>query len=265
MEKTLVLAPAVAGLFVVLTCTTARAQFADSVVAYTPGSGVSTNYQHTDVVLGAPATFIGYQNADPFNPPYATNDIVGIGTGGSLTLAFNKPIQNNPLDPYGLDFIIFGHAGFIEDFDTATAVDGSLFTGGTANVRVSVSADGSSFFTLNPALAPAVDSLYPTDSSGSPFIPVNPSLTASDFAGKDLAGIRSLYNGSAGGAGFDLGWAVDGNNQSVDLPSISYVRLEDLSGTAFIDAVSAVPEPSALSLALLSGAAVVRRKRRTNA
>ena len=40
----------------------------------------------------------------------------GIGTGGSLTLQFNTPIQNNPNNPFGLDFIIFGHAGFIEDY-----------------------------------------------------------------------------------------------------------------------------------------------------
>ena len=38
---------------------------------------------------------------------------------------------------------------------------------------------------------------------------MNPALTAADFAGQDLAGIRALYNGSAGGAGFSLAWAID--------------------------------------------------------
>ena len=71
-----------------------------------------------------------------------------MGTGGSITLQFNTPIQNNPGNPFGLDFIIFGHAGFIEDFGTGTAVDGSLYTGGTSDARVSVSADGTTFYTL---------------------------------------------------------------------------------------------------------------------
>ena len=252
-----------AGLFVVLT-TTAQAQFADAVASYAPGSGISTNYQHVNAALGAPTTFIGYQNTDPFNPPYATNHLVGLGAGGSLTLSFDTPIQNNPANAYGLDFIIFGHAGFI-DVDWPNGVsNGSLFTGGTASVRVSVSADGSAFYRLNSVYTPLVDALFPTDSAGSPFIPVDPSLTSADFAGKNMAQIRSLYNGSAGGAGFDIGWALDESSQCVNLSSINFVRLEGLSGSAFVDAVSAVPEPSVLSLALLSGAGLLAWKRRNN-
>ena len=253
-----------AGMFVILTSTVAQAQFADSVVSYTPGTGISTNYQHANTVLGAPTSFIGYQDADPFNPPYATNHLIGLGAGGSLTLSFDTPIQNNPANSYGLDFIVFGHAGFI-DVDWPNGVsDGSFFTGGTADVRVSVSADGSTFYQLNSVYAPLVDALFPTDSAGSPFIPVDPSLTSADFVGKNLAEIRSLYNGSAGGAGFDLSWALDEFNQSVNLPSVSFVRLDGLDDSAFIDAVSVVPEPSVLSLALLSGAGLLVWKRRSN-
>src|SRR5271154_3722590 len=196
MKKNLFVSLALAGLFIIPTIT--HAQFADTVISYTQGSGVASGYNDPTAALGAPTTFIGYQNADPFNPPYQSSDIVGIGTGGSLTLQFNTPIQNNPGNPFGLDFIIFGHAGFNEDFDNFTATDGSLFTGGTADVRVSVSADGSTFYTLNPSLTPVVDGLFPTDASGNPLLPVNPSLTAADFAGLDLAPIEALYNGSAG-------------------------------------------------------------------
>jgi hypothetical protein len=240
-----------------------HAQFASTVSSYTEGSGVSSGYNDPTSALGAPTTFIGYQDADPFNPPYQSSDVVGIGTGGSLTLQFNTPIQNNPNNPFGLDFIIFGHAGFYEDFDTGTAVDGSLFTGGTADVRVSVSADGITFYTLNPSLTPMVDGLFPTDASGNPFLPVNPSLTAADFTGKDLAGIESLYNGSAGGAGFDIAWAVDGSNQSVSLASIDYIRLDVLNdGTpAYIDAISVVPEPTTVTLAITGAGFFLLRRR----
>jgi hypothetical protein len=252
---------ALAGLFVIPTIT--RAQFADSVVSYTEGSGVNSGYDDPVAAIGAPTTFIGYQNADPFNPPYQSTDIVGIGTGGSLTLQFNTPIQSNPNNPFGLDFIIFGHAGFNEDFDDFTATDGSFFTGGTADVSVSVSGDGLTFYTLNPSLTPVVDGLFPTDASGNPLLPVNPSLTAADFAGLNLAQIEALYAGSAGGAGFDIAWAINGSDQSVSLPSIDYIRLDVLNdGTpAYIDAISVVPEPTTLAMAITGAGLFLLRRR----
>jgi hypothetical protein len=251
MKKGLFVALAFAGVLFVPTIT--RAQFASSVVSYTEGSGVAAGYNDPNAALGAPTIYNGYQNTDPFNPPYLSTDIVGVGTGGSITLQFSAPIQNNPNNPFGLDFIIFGHAGFNENFDTGTAMDGSLFTGGTSDVRVSVSTDGTTFYTLNPLLTPLVDGLFPTDASGNPFLPVNPALPAADFSGLDFSGIESLYAGSAGGAGFDLAWAVDGNNQSVPLSSVDFVRLDVLNDgtTAYIDAVSVVPEPTTGALALI--------------
>ena len=238
---------ALAGLMVSLTVS--RAQFATSWTAYTQGSGANASYNNPNSALGAPTTFIGYQNADPFNAPYSSSHLVGLGTGGSLTLQFNQPILNSPSNPFGLDFIVFGHAGFNitnGDYSGGGITDGSFYTGGTANVGLSVSADGSTFYTLSSLLTPQVDGLAPTDASGDPFLPVNPALTAADFAGKDINGIRALYAGSAGGAGFDLSWA------SVPLSSVSYLRLNVASGVAYIDAVSVVPEPTTVSLGMLS-------------
>jgi len=254
--KKLSLVLAAASLFVV---STTHAQFASGIVAYTQGSGANPNYTNATAALGAPTTFIGYQDADPFNAPYLPGNIVGLGAGGSLTLQFNTPIQNSAANPFGLDFILFGHAGFNitnGNYSGGGITDGTFYQGGAGTVQVSVSADGLSFYMLNPLLAPAVDGLFPTDASGNPFLPVNPSLTAADFAGKGLAGIRALYAGSAGGAGFDLSWA------GASLSSVSFLRLEVLSGVAFVDAVSVVPEPAACSLSLLGSAALLWRKRR---
>jgi hypothetical protein len=262
MKKTLFVVLVLTGALFVPTVT--LAQFADTVISYTQGGGVVAGYTNPAAALGAPTTFIGYQNADPFNPPYQSSDIVGIGTnGGSLTLQFNTPIQNNPNNPYGLDFIIFGHAGFNEDFSTGTATDGSFFTGGTSDVRVSVSADGSTFYALNPSLAPVVDGLFPTDASGNPFLPVNPSLTAADFSGLTLGQIEALYAGSAGGAGFDIAWAVNNLNQSVSLATIDYIKLDVLNdGTpAYIDAISVVPEPATWILAMTGAGLFLLRRR----
>jgi hypothetical protein len=262
--KKVCLTLALAGLFVIPNIT--RAQFASSVVAYTEGSGVAAGYNNPNAALGGPTIYNGYQNTDPFNPPYQSSDIVGVGTGGSLTLQFNTPIQNNPNNPFGLDFIIFGHAGFNivnDDYSGGGITDGTLFTGGTSDVRVSVSADGTTFYVLNPLLTPQVDGLFPTDASGNPFLPVNPALTAADFAGQDLNGIRALYAGSAGGAGFDLAWAIDSNGQSVSLSSVDYVRLDVLNdGTpAYIDAISVVPEPATWTLAIASAGLFLLRRR----
>ncbi len=268
MEKKLVVSLALAGLFIVSTIPT-RAQFATGVASYTEGSGVKSGYNDPTVALGAPSQVtpgVYGGPVDPFDAPYLSSQIVGIGNGGSLTLQFNTPIQNNPSNPYGLDFIVFGHAGFNitnGDYSGGGITDGSLYTGGTSDVRVSVSEDGTTFYTLNPVLAPQVDGLFPTDGSGNPFLPVNPALTAASFAGQDLAGIRTLYNGSAGGAGFDLSWAVDSNDQSVLLSSVDYVRLDVLNdgSPAYIDAISVVPEP-ATWMFLLTGAGLFFLRRR---
>jgi PEP-CTERM motif len=255
MKKKLFVSLALTGLVAIPTLT--RAQFASGVITYTEGSGVQSGYNDPTSALGAPSTetmdpIYGNSPVDPFDAPYLSGQIVGIGEGGSLTLQFSTPIQKNPGNLFGVDFIIFGHAGFLEDSGTGTAVDGSLYTGGTSDVRVSVSADGNTFYTLNPLLAPQVDGLYPTDGSGNPFLPVDPALTAADFAGQDLTGIRALYNGSAGGGGFSLSWAIDSNGRSVFLSSVDYVRLDVLNdGTpAYIDAISVVPEPGTWTLAL---------------
>ena len=264
--KKICLALALAGSFVIPTVTSA--QFADSVYDYTEGSGVTAGYNNPAAALGAPSTetidpIYGTSPVDPFDAPYLASQIVGVGNGGTLTLRFNTPIQNNPGNPFGVGFIIFGHAGFVEDFSTGTAVDGSLYTGGTSDVQVSVSADGSTFYRLNPALAPQVDGLFPTDGSGNPLLPVNPALTAADFAGLDLTRIRALYNGSAGGAGFSLAWAIDSNGQSVSLSSINYVRVTVLNdgSPAYIDAISVVPEPVTWTLALTSASLFLLRRR----
>ena len=255
--------PALAGVSACLISLAARAQFADSVVSYTQGTGVNPSYAVPGNALGAPTTFIGYQNADPFNPPYAAANLTEIGAGGSLTLEFNTPIQNNPGHAFGLDFIIFGHAGFTitnGDYSGGGITDGSLFTGGTASTRVSVSADGSTFYTLNPALAPNVDGLFPTDANGDWHVPVNPALRAGDFAGKDLTGIRALYAGSGGGAGYALSWAQNGTGQNVSLSEASFVRIDVLSGDAFVDAVSVVPEPGLMAFGGLAALLLLRAK-----
>src|SRR5205814_2362426 len=225
-----------------------RAQYADAVISYTAGSGANANFINPSAALGAPSRINPFgETVDPFDPPYGTNQIVSLGAGGSLTLRLDTPIVNDPSHPFGIDFIIFGSAGFIitnGDFSGGGITDGSLFAnnpnaGGTL---VSVSADGVNFLRLDPSRARGVDGLYPTDASGSPLIPVNPVLINADFAGEDLAGIRSRYTGSAGGAPFDLKDAIAGMGSPVQLPGVIYVKIDVFQGKLEIDALSVVPQ-----------------------
>jgi hypothetical protein len=242
---------AFASLFVV--STTHAAGFADAVIAYDLGSGFASGFTNASTVLGAPAN-----NINPFSPAFRNTQLLSIGAGGFLTVQFSTPILNDAANPYGLDFLIFGNTGFVitnGNFSGGGITDGSLFGNNPGSTRISVSADNITYYQLNPSLAPVVDGLFPTDGSGNFNLPVNPLLTGSDFAGQGLSGIRSLYNSSAGGMGYDLGWAQDQSGNSVSLPSVNFVRVDVLSGKSEIDAFAAVPEPTTVSLTLLAAAA----------
>src|SRR5215475_10624142 len=132
----------------------AHAQFASGVIAYNPGSGFSPNFTNSTAALGAPASGSGIT---PFAPPFSTSQIVSIGAGGSLTLQFNAPIINNPANPYGIDMMIFGNSFFVVTSGSGSSAitSGAIFTS-TLSTRVEVSADGATWFTLDPNLAPNV-------------------------------------------------------------------------------------------------------------
>lgn len=271
MQKSLFVSLALAS--ALLVSRSASAQFADAVVSYTSGAGFQPGFNSPASALGEPSRvtvdlFGG--PVDPFNSAYLNSQLVSLGSGGSLTVRFNSPILDDPGHAFGVDFNIYGNAGFVitNEFDLNTftwvgtpRAGGALYGADSTATRVSVSADGITFYALNPLLAPTVDNLFPTDGMGNFAAPVNPSLNASSFAGQDLAGIRSLYNGSGGGAGFDISWAQDGLGQSVSLGSISYVRVEVFTGNAEIDGFAIVPEPASTSL-LLTGLTVMAFARR---
>lgn len=250
MKKVRSFVLAVASLFIV---STSQAGFADAVIDYNLGSGFAGGFTNASTVLGAPTV-----SANPFSPAFRNTQLLSVGAGGYLTVQFSTPIANDPGNPYGLDFSIFGNSGFIitnGNFSGGGITDGSLFGNNPGLTRISVSADNITYYQLNPSLAPVVDGLFPTDGSGNFQLPVNPSLMGNDFAGQGLNGIRSLYNGSAGGMGYDIGWAQDQFGNSVSLPSVNFVRVDVLSGKSEIDAFAAVPEPSTISLAVLALAA----------
>jgi len=224
----------------ILSVVSAQAQFASSVLDYHSGTGFAAGFTNASAALGAPSSG---SVVTPLAPPYAKTQLVSIGAGGDIALQLSTPITSNPGDPYGLDFILFGNQFFVS---SSSGVSG-LYDH-AASILVQVSPDDVNWYTLNPALAPQPGTLYPTDGSGNPQIPVNPALTLANFTGQNLAGMESLYAGSAGGTGYSLDWALNADNQPANLASADYVRLEVQSGVLDLDAISVVPEPTAWSL-----------------
>ena len=233
---------------------TRATQFAAEVVSYKSGVGFATDwstgagYTNKDAIVGPPARETPGKwggPITPFSPPYLLGQILSIGEGGEVTLKFGKPIRDESINPFGLDFLVFGGAGFTitnGDFGGGGGgiTDGTLFGQADGETRVSVSADGDAWFVLDPKRAPAFDAYHPTDGSGDFGLPVNPALAKGDFAAGGLAMFTELYDGSGGGTGYDLGWAVDAAGKPVALGQVRFVRLEVLSGKAEIDAVSDV-------------------------
>src|SRR5947209_3693773 len=70
--------------------------FGASVVTYSPGTGSVSGYNDPSTALGEPTRYTGvgvFPGAvTPFNPAYLATEIVSIGRGGSLTLAFDHPV-----------------------------------------------------------------------------------------------------------------------------------------------------------------------------
>jgi len=191
--------------------------------------------------------------------------------GSQITVRMGRPVVNDPQNPFGIDFIVFGNAFYSggspsDATNLNTTILGPAFA---EEVKVSVSPNGTDWFRYDSG--PFGDGVFPTNSyhwntdaaawtdvESDPTLPVNPAL-ASQIAGKTASFVLdNIYAGSAGGTGFDL--AASG------FSSIQYIRvegLEDFDGgeiDAFAD-VRAVPEPGAALVAGILAISLLRRRR----
>jgi hypothetical protein len=181
-----------------------------------------------------------------FQPAWLPSELVSIGAGGSLTLGFDEPVEDDPNNLYGIDLIIFGNTFFVD----AAAPAGRCGTPAGLNGeggKIEVSADGQTWLEVSGVLA---DGLFPTcgfvDSgpydispgqSPTDFTrPVDPRLVSGDFNSKTHEEIGELYYGSGGGIGVDIG--------AVGMMDVSYVRISNPAGAPYSPEVEAAADAS---------------------
>jgi hypothetical protein len=198
--------------------------FASEIVDYNGPFGMSP-YDEPNAVLGKPTTWV-YDDWEELT--YACSLVSGAAwtdpEGNKLVTTLEEGaeiVADDPCNPYGLDFIVFGNSFFKADGTVEPGTDmETYFLLSPASiyadmVLVSV-AQGPSGPWYAFADGPYADDLFPTnafawDSNTGDWgdeldwlKPVNPSLSLSDFDGLSAADAIELYDGSAGGTGFDL-------------------------------------------------------------
>jgi hypothetical protein len=270
--------------------------FAVEVVEYVEGTGVPKDWLtgikfNNQVEVDRPlpplkrptvdTTGDGYNTGSPaqavpvvsVNPPLRYYELVSVGEGGRLILKLGRPAIDDPANPYGIDFIVFGN--------TFSVIGGTVpWRNGDPNLttlgpvmlsrepgKVSVSKTGPpeayDWRTFEngpyaddfpPTLGRVFDPAAPDHSLGAwnlwwgqptdPRVAPNPAITAARLSGLTVAQSARLYGVSAGGVGFDLA--------SVGLDSALYVKIDnpvgsgispDIDAVAIVDPAAAQPDP----------------------
>jgi hypothetical protein len=194
--------------------------------------GPSPYYDDPCSVIGKPTTeILDPLYFDPFRCslvyPACYTDVNGnklvttLGNSAAIVVKFDHRVADDPANPYGIDFIVFGNSFFLRvggDLDPYKNMEDCFLTNPTSvnsePVIVSVSPDGNNWYTYSNG--PYADAAFPTNAYawdrenhcwGKEFDwtkPIDPNLTVSNFDGLSAADAIDLYGGSAGGTGFDL-------------------------------------------------------------
>ena len=216
---------------------------ASTVVRYVAGSGAGTSYQNPAAALGEPARFTGVGiepgAVTPFRPAFMPGEIVSVGRGGELVLAFDAPVIDDPANPFGIDLIIYGNA-FCSDLSYPSGPAGFTYAeGGT----IELSDDGVTWSLVPGAVADGglptlgwldtgpystTAGIEPTDCA----TPVDPQVTEDSLLGLSWPEVVAAYGTGAGGTRIDLA--------SAGLASARFVRVRVASTAASVPEVDAV-------------------------
>lgn len=235
--------------------------FASEVISYWYGSGSppidwlsGEPFTNAAAALGRPTVDTTFQSTNapvvPVAAAFRAHEVVSLGSGGYIELAFDHRVLDHPDNPYGLDFIVFGNsfqsiaggAAWTNGDPAATVLGHSCFV---EKGRVYVSQDAITWhaFTNGPFaddFAPTLGRVFDTNhydtslgpwnqwwgGATDPTLPIDPSLAPSNWAGFSVAAIAQRYRGGAGGTGFDISTLPLQPDETTGLKWIRYVRIE---------------------------------------
>jgi hypothetical protein len=273
------------------------ATFVNAVVpgTYTMGDvfiASPTLYNNPAAAFGKPNPIVGsgfFAGAvSPFNAHYENTDLVAIGRGGTITLAFAAPVPVGPGREIGVHT-----SASLNDASYPSATAGSpaqtfanLEYGADRTAVVEVAQTAGNFVSLGRVKFDVPSNFYRDSNDaylfqgsaseadfGRPF-----AGNLASFDGKTFPQMLTLLDGSAGGTWLDV-------PENVGLTAVNFIRFSDpqwvlangtiadtrtsifdptyvKKGDLFIDAVSAVPEPGALAPIAMFGIALGIRGRR---
>lgn len=219
------------------------ARCASTVVSYVAGTGAGASYRNPLAALGEPTRFTGLGvepgAVTPFRPAFLPAEVVSIGRGGELVLAFDQPVIDDPRNPDGIDLIMYGNP-MCADLAYPAGVAGPVFTeGGT----IEVSDDGTTWHLVPGAQADGglptlaysdlgpystVPGTAPTDFA----VPVPHAVTADSLLGLGWEDMVAAYAGGGGGTRIDLA--------SAGVPSARFVRIRVAADAAYVPEIDAV-------------------------
>lgn len=197
-----------------------------------PGAALgkpTTHFTETGADVWACSMVVSAWNLAP--PPYDPEDpnsgkiITTVNPNGHLIVKFATPIEDDPNNWYGRDFIVYGNGRFTsvgEDYLTPTSdmeqviiEDGGEGWWEPSMVSVAQHATGP-WYDFNLPTDPRCDDFAPLNAFAWDNIdhtwgaeldftkPLDPALTREDFGNLTVAQAIDLYRGSAGGAAFDI-------------------------------------------------------------
>lgn len=184
-----------------------------------------------EISLVWPAWYKGTTNASLVGTPYSAapaaqlqNNGCGLKQGGQIVVEFAQAVSNDVRNPYGIDLLVHGNPFLVGGGGTVysnsnleaymlSAFGGTSVFGEPVTVSVAQYAEGP-WYTYTNGFG---DTLWPTQPFQWDWVahdwscremdwtrPVDPSLGDRAITNVSAARVISLYDGSAGGTGFDL-------------------------------------------------------------
>ena len=172
---------------------------------------------------------------------------------GFVTIKFDHDVIDDPKNPWGVDFIVFGNSFAVKEGTSYVTLGGDpaqvrlTGQGAAEGALVEVSQDGETWYAFEdgpyaddamPTLGYLYDPAHPDTGlfGGNAYWglpahatrPVNPKCTFGDFEGLTLAQACQAYDGSAGGTGYDLSRLWDLPENADGRKWFRYVRISCL-------------------------------------